>query len=111
MQDQGAADETEAEAWRDKRNQHRSRENRKDDERPKPRHAPRTRGHVLGVHARRYLALEDVVGNVDAHEQPCVKRRVQQGFPAPGVSPRNLGGKFVVSLIGGAYDSVQSEPN
>jgi hypothetical protein len=32
MEDQGSAYQTKAEAWRDKRNQHGGRENRKDDE-------------------------------------------------------------------------------
>jgi hypothetical protein len=27
---------------------------------------------MMGLHADQYFALEDVVGNVDAHEQRCV---------------------------------------
>jgi hypothetical protein len=29
---------------------------------------------LSGVRSGEYIALEDVVGNVDAHEQSCVKR-------------------------------------
>src|SRR5436190_4487507 len=74
VEDEGAADQNEAEARRDERHQHRTREDRQDRERSAPRHAPRTQGHLRGLRASQDFALEDVVGNVNAYEQPRVHR-------------------------------------
>ena len=71
VEDQGGAYETEADARRGDRDQHSSREARKDNERSAPRHTPHTRGHLRGVRMGQYLVLEDIVGNVDAHEHPA----------------------------------------
>ena len=43
---------------------------------------PRAPGDLIGGHADKYFALEDVVGNVDAHEQSCVKH--YRGGREPG---------------------------
>ena len=81
MEDQGGAYQTEAKAWRDDRNQHRDREARKDNERSAPCKTPRTRGHLRGVRVSQHLVLEDVVGNVDSDEQPCIKHYSGRGKP------------------------------
>ena len=75
VKDEGAADQREAEARRNERHQHRGREDIQDCERSTSGHAPRSHGHLCcSLRARQDFALEDVVGNVDAHEQSCVKR-------------------------------------
>jgi hypothetical protein len=59
-----------------------------DDERSTPCHAPRALGYVPGLRTSQEFALEDVVRNVDAHEQPRVERH--RGGREPGA--RDPGG-------------------
>ena len=44
-----------------------------DNEGAASRDTPGARGELPGVRGGQYLALENVVGNVDTHEQSCVK--------------------------------------
>jgi hypothetical protein len=71
VEDQGGAYQTEAR--RHGRNQHSGCKARKDNEGTAPRHATRTLGDLRGVRACQYLAFEDVIRDVDADEEPCVK--------------------------------------
>ena len=75
MEDQGAADQTEGEARRDESDKRRGCEDRKNSERSAPRPAPPSGGHLRGIRSPQYLPLEDVIGNVHAHEERCVERR------------------------------------
>jgi hypothetical protein len=74
VEDQGAADQTEGEARRDESDKRRGCEDRKNSERSAPRPAPPSGGHLRGIRSPQYLPLEDVVGNVHAHEERCVER-------------------------------------
>src|SRR5262245_4242440 len=82
VEDEGGADQREAETRRRERDHRRGREYCQDDERSPPRDTPHPLGYERGVCAGQNLALEDVVGNVDAHEQARVKRH--RGASEPG---------------------------
>ena len=74
VQEEGGADQTEADARSDERDERGDRKHRQDHERAAPCQAPRPLGGPRGVRASQYLPLEDVVGDVDADEESCVKR-------------------------------------
>jgi hypothetical protein len=60
MEEEGGADQREAETRRHERDQHRSREDRQDDERSTPCDTPHALGYVPGLRAGQDFALEDV---------------------------------------------------
>ena len=74
MEKQGAAYQTEGEPGRDKSDKCGACEDRKNSERSASRHAPRSIGHMRGVRLRQHFPLEDVIGNIHAHEERCVER-------------------------------------
>jgi hypothetical protein len=82
VKDQRAADKRETEVRRHQRHQHRRSKDHQNRQRSASRHTPRARRYLTGVRAGQHLALKNVVGNVDAHEQPRVKH--YRGRREPG---------------------------
>ena len=73
VEDERATNETETETRHDKRHEHRGRKDGEDNERSTPRDASRMGRNACGIGVRQHVVFEEVVGNVDAHEQPRVE--------------------------------------
>ena len=85
VKDQGAADQTEAEARRYERDQHGGREDREDDERAAPCHAPRTLGHFRSHSPRGFRHLTDGprTANVTTQEETLMRLKIMNLYVKP----------------------------
>jgi hypothetical protein len=89
MEDESAAYQPETDAWFKEGDEHGRREAGEDNDRSAPRHAPGTRGHLRRARTPQYFTLEEIAGNVNADEEPCLKHH--RGRCETG--PRNLFGR------------------